>query len=174
MDHDDRIEYLDAAGYPDGTGFLDEGTRLLVDEVANQLAAHAHDVPLSAYDLQFLDDDQHHRFTAWVDGEEIAAMPYRIVAGRMVLLTATVREDFRGKGVATEFIAQVLDDVRQSGRKVTIYCPIVRSFLDRYPQYQDVLDNARPGVTSESVIAAAGSADTIPLVYNDRPASSAQ
>ena len=132
------LEYPDEAGYPDGTGFLDEGSRALIAEIEN--AAHKTDVPLSEYDLQMLHDDVHSRYTAWLDGEEAASMPYRLVAGRMVLLTTTVRPDLRGKGVATEFISHVLDDVRQSGRKVRVYCPIVREFLDRFPQYEDVLD----------------------------------
>jgi predicted GNAT family acetyltransferase len=143
------LEYPDEAGYPDGTGFLDEDARALILEVGG--IDHSTDVPLSDYDLQMLNDETHSRYSAWVDGVEAATMPYRLVAGRMVLLTTTVRTDFRGKGVATEFISHVLDDIRNNGRKVTIYCPIVRVFLDRFPQYAEVVDAARPGVASESV-----------------------
>jgi uncharacterized protein len=148
------FEYPDQAGYPDGAGFLDEGTKKLIAEIDDSDHSMI-DVPLSDYDLQMLNDVNHARYTAWIDGEEAATMPYRLVGGRMVLLTTTVREDLRGKGVAIEFIAHVLDDIRRSGLKVTIYCPIVRVFLDRFPQYVDVLDTARPGITSESVRAEA-------------------
>jgi predicted GNAT family acetyltransferase len=147
------FEYPDEAGYPDEGGFLDEGTKTLIAEIDD--SDRRIDVPLSDFDLQMLNDVNHSRYAAWIDGEEAATMPYRLVGGRMVLLTTTVREDLRGKGVAIEFIAHVLDDIRHSGRKVTNYCPIVRVFLDRFPQYVDVLDTARPGVTSESVRAAA-------------------
>jgi predicted GNAT family acetyltransferase len=159
------FEYPDEAGYPDEGGFLDEGTKTLIAEIDD--SDRRIDVPLSDFDLQMLNDVNHSRYAAWIDGEEAATMPYRLVGGRMVLLTTTVREDLRGKGVAIEFIAHVLDDIRRSGRKVTNYCPIVRVFLDRFPQYVDVLDTARPGVSSESVRAAAQTPTSSPHAEDD-------
>jgi predicted GNAT family acetyltransferase len=159
------FEYPDEAGYPDGAGFLDEGSRALIAELNG--IDHHNDVPLSEYDLLMFHDDVHSRYTAWLDGEEAATMPYRIVAGRFILLTTTVREDLRGHGVATEFISWVLDDIRTSRRQVTNYCPIVRTFIDQYPQYEDVLDTRRPGVTSDSVEKAAATTEPRRLVYVD-------
>jgi predicted GNAT family acetyltransferase len=160
------FEFPDEAGYPDGVGTLDQGTRVLVQEVAAG-APHV-DVPWSDYELQLLDEDRHSRYAAYVDGEEAASLPYRRFGDRLVLLDTTVRKDLRGQGVATEFIARVLDDVRNHGLTVTLYCPVVRAFVDRYPQYADIVDPARPGVTSDSVKAAATSEQAL-LAYDDAP-----
>ena len=34
----------------------------------------------------------------------------------------------------------------QQGKTVTILCPIVRAFIDRNPEYADLIDDQRPGV----------------------------
>jgi hypothetical protein len=60
------------------------------------------------------------------------------------------RARFPQHGIATELIAHVLDDVRGSGRTVTVVCPAVREFMDHYPQYEDRLDKNRPGVRSRA------------------------
>lgn len=54
--------------------------------------------------------------------------------------------EFRGQGIATELILRVLDDVRAQARTVTIMCPIVRTFIDRNPDYADLVDAEHPGV----------------------------
>jgi predicted GNAT family acetyltransferase len=48
--------------------------------------------------------------------------------------------------VAAELIAKALDDIRASGRKVTVICPIVRMVIDHHPQYEDLVDEEHPGV----------------------------
>jgi predicted GNAT family acetyltransferase len=54
--------------------------------------------------------------------------------------------EFRKQGVATELIRRVLDDVRAQGKTATIMCPIVRTFVEHYPEYADVIDPKHPGV----------------------------
>jgi predicted GNAT family acetyltransferase len=77
-------------------------------------------------------------------------LTYKIVGHRFVLLSTSVVPGFRKHGIATELIAHVLDDIRGSGRTVTIICPAVREFMDHYPQYEDLLDKNRPGVRSRA------------------------
>jgi predicted GNAT family acetyltransferase len=61
---------------------------------------------------------------------------------------ADIVSSFQQRGIATELTRRVLDDVRATGKSITILCPIVRAFIDRYPQYADPIDHARPGVSS--------------------------
>jgi predicted GNAT family acetyltransferase len=75
-------------------------------------------------------------------------MPYtRAGDDRLVLLATSVFPEFRGQGVATELIRRVLDDVRRQHKTVTIMCPVVRTFIDRHPDYADLVDAQHPGVT---------------------------
>jgi predicted GNAT family acetyltransferase len=54
---------------------------------------------------------------------------------------------YRDHGVAAELIAKALDDIRGTGKTVTVTCPIVRRMIDHYPQYEDLVDKIHPGVT---------------------------
>jgi predicted GNAT family acetyltransferase len=77
--------------------------------------------------------------------EAVGALSYRFVGGRVVLLTAWVEPAYRRHRVATELIARVLDEVRDTGKKITVICPVVGEFIDRNPQYADLIEAVHPG-----------------------------
>jgi predicted GNAT family acetyltransferase len=53
---------------------------------------------------------------------------------------------YRKHGVATELVAKALDDIRSTGKTITVICPVVREVIDHYPQYRDLVDKVHPGV----------------------------
>ena len=63
-----------------------------------------------------------------------------------MLVAAAVFPEYRRQGVATELIRRVLDDMRTRGNTITILCPIVWAFIDRNPEYTDLIDPALPGL----------------------------
>jgi uncharacterized protein len=140
------IEYPDAAGYPDGTGYLDEGTTALVDEVTAD-AVRAVDRPSAdaEAEIEVHRRDEEHIYAATIGGLEVATLRYNEVESRVVLLTTTVVPEFRGRGIATDLIADALDDLRERGRRVTVLCPVVAAFMAGNPQYADLIDSEHPG-----------------------------
>jgi GCN5-related N-acetyl-transferase len=62
-----------------------------------------------------------------------------------VLLTTWVDPAFRHNRVAKELIARVLNEVRESGKKITVICPVVGEFIGRHPEYLDLIDKVHPG-----------------------------
>jgi hypothetical protein len=62
-----------------------------------------------------------------------------------VLLYTWVDPVYRENRVATELIARVLDEIRESGKKITIICPVVGEFIARNPEYLDLIDKVHPG-----------------------------
>jgi predicted GNAT family acetyltransferase len=128
-------EYPDEAGYPDGMGFLDEGTK-------------QHAEPTSDYEIEVFKDDTLHKYNAVLGEYDVGSLTYDYVGGRIVLLQTVVINTFRHHGIATELISRVLDDIRSTGRKITIICPIVREFIDLHPEYEGLVDPAHPGVGS--------------------------
>ncbi|HET8897022.1 MAG TPA: GNAT family N-acetyltransferase [Protaetiibacter sp.] len=133
--------YPDEAGYPDGVGTLTQDQTVLVGEML---------ADPRALDLDFtlVDDDAESSYEAIVGDTEVGALPYtRVGDDRLVLLATSVFPEFRGRGVATELIRRVLDDVRRQRKTVTIMCPVVRTFIDRHPDYADLVDAQHPGVT---------------------------
>ena len=92
------IEYPDRAGYPDGTGYLDEGQKVLVDEVTAD-ALRAVDRPSADAEAQIevhrLDD--RHVYAATIGDLEVANIRFDEEDGRIVLITTTVVPEFRGR-----------------------------------------------------------------------------
>jgi predicted GNAT family acetyltransferase len=77
-------------------------------------------------------------FHARVDDRQVAVMRY---SGDEVVTINSVVVDpgLRGEGIGTAFIAHVLDDLRDSRRQVIAGCSEVRDFLDRNPEYADLV-----------------------------------
>jgi predicted GNAT family acetyltransferase len=133
--------------------WLDEGTEVLIKNIADGAQAQktaSRPVRGSDYELDITHDADLAVYRAWINDDEVAMFSYKIVGHRIVLLSTSVVPGFRKHGIATKLIAHVLDDIRGSGRTVTIICPAVREFVDHYPQYEDLLDKNRPGVRSRA------------------------
>lgn len=73
-----------------------------------------------------------------------ASLRYDEVDGRVILVTTTVVPEFRGRGIATDLIADALDDIRGRGRRVTVLCRVVAAFMAGNPQYADLIDPEHP------------------------------
>ncbi|MBT2566340.1 N-acetyltransferase [Arthrobacter sp. ISL-85] len=99
----------------------------------------------SEWDLDVINDAERGRWIAVLGAEAIAELTYRFVGGRVVLLSTWVSHAYRNHGVATELIGRVLDEIRPSGKKITIICPVVGEFIARNTQYLDLIDKTRPG-----------------------------
>jgi predicted GNAT family acetyltransferase len=140
------FEYPDSAGYPDGSGFLDEGTaapsRSSTADVVRDL-----DRPSAEADseIRVHRDDTEQLYTATLGGDSVAEIRYDTVDGRIVVLSTTVAPAFRRRGIAEELIAHALDDIRDRGMRVTVYCPVVASFIAQNQQFSDVIDPNYPG-----------------------------
>ena len=126
------------AGHADGVGALSQEQIVLIDELL--------DGPHPAFDFAVVNDEKAGIYGAVVDGRAIAGLPYDVTGDdRLVLLATSVFPEFREQGIATELIRRALDDVRAQGRTVTVTCPIVRTFIERNPEYADLVDARHPG-----------------------------
>jgi predicted GNAT family acetyltransferase len=115
---------------------------------ASLIAALGHvnsDANLSDWEFDVLNDVEHGRWEAILLEDTIGEIPYRLVGGRVVLLSTWVARPYRQQRVATELIGRVLDDIRDSGKKITIICPVIGEFIARNPEYADLIDRAHPG-----------------------------
>jgi predicted GNAT family acetyltransferase len=102
-----------------------------------------------AFDFHVVHDEKARIYEAVVGDTEIAGVPYNAASDdRLVLMSTSVLPEYRRQGIATELIRHVLDDVRARGKTVTILCPIVRTFIERNPEYADLIDPEHPGVTT--------------------------
>jgi predicted GNAT family acetyltransferase len=129
--------------YPDGKGAVSQDQTVLIDELID-------DPRPPASDFEIVKDEKAGIYEAVVGDREIAGLSYNVADDdRLVLLAVSVFPDFRKRGIATELIRHVLDDVRAQGKTVTIMCPIVRTFIENNPEYAGLVDSKHPGVTKK-------------------------
>ena len=99
----------------------------------------------SSWELDVINDAERGRWIAALGAEAISELTYRFAGGRVVLLATWVNHAYRDHRVATELVARVLDELRQSGKTITITCPVVGEFIVRNPQYLDLIGEVHPG-----------------------------
>lgn len=91
--------------------------------------------------MEFRDDPDNSRYVAEDDGQVVGLIEYRVVRDdRLVLVHTEVDDATEGQGVGSRLVKFTLEDLRASGRKIVPECPFVASYLDRHPEYQDVVD----------------------------------
>jgi len=74
------------------------------------------------------------------DGERmIGELAYRRGDARIVFTHAEVDEALEGRGYGSRMATTALDDARRDGLEVVPLCPFVARFIDRNPEYQDLL-----------------------------------
>ena len=85
-----------------------------------------------------VDNSAQHRFELAVDGH-IAATYYEIADGVITFVHTEVPPELGGKGIGSKLIKGALDQVRADGLKVIAQCPFVKAFIDKHPDYADLL-----------------------------------
>ena len=132
--------------------WLDEGTAVVLDDMGRRVPTPPYapqsfvSVPPADYIFTVVHDEAEQAYKAVFGDEEIGYLSYRLVGGRVALWSTAVLPEYRDHGVAAELIAKALDDIRASGKKVTVICSIVRMVIDHHPQYEDLVDKEHPGI----------------------------
>ena len=91
-------------------------------------------------DIEVRDAPDRQRYEAVVDGTVAGFAVYRDYGGARVFTHTEVFPAFEGRGVGTALARGALDDVRASGRTLVARCPFIRSYIERQPEYADLVD----------------------------------
>jgi predicted GNAT family acetyltransferase len=79
-----------------------------------------------------------HRYELAVDGH-IAASYYELAGPVITFVHTEVPPELGGKGVGSKLIRGALDQARSEGLKVVAQCPFVKAYIDKHPDYADLL-----------------------------------
>jgi predicted GNAT family acetyltransferase len=91
--------------------------------------------------MDVTDNAAAHRYEIAEDGRVAGFTQYRRHGEHLIEFVHTVVEpEFEGQGVGSTLIRHVLDAARREGRAVRPTCPFVRAFVERHPEYQDLLE----------------------------------
>ncbi|MGB2569035.1 GNAT family N-acetyltransferase [Micromonospora citrea] len=80
-----------------------------------------------------------HRFEILVDGA-LAGFTAYLPRGEVRVFTHTeVRPAYQDMGVGAALVRATLDQVREQEGRVVPRCPFVRAFIERHPEYADLV-----------------------------------
>jgi predicted GNAT family acetyltransferase len=78
-------------------------------------------------------------------GSELAGqIRYATEPGLVLLIHTEVAEAFEGQGLGSVLVRGALDDIRARGLRVVPVCPFVLSYLERHPEYADLVEPNPP------------------------------
>jgi len=83
------------------------------------------------------------RFEISVDGALAGYATYRDVRSARAFDHTEIAAEYEGMGLASALIRFALDEARTAGRKVLLFCPFVRAFIERHSDYLDLVENPR-------------------------------
>ncbi|MDE0879812.1 MAG: GNAT family N-acetyltransferase [Sphingomonas bacterium] len=84
------------------------------------------------------DNRSEQEFTLSIEGETAVAAYQR--EGDTIVFTHTkVPEPIEGQGVGSRLIRAALDSARDQGLNVVPQCQFVAAYIDRHPEYRDLL-----------------------------------
>jgi predicted GNAT family acetyltransferase len=84
-----------------------------------------------------------YEFVINVDGEEAGITEYRMGPGVRAFMHTVVDEKFQGRGLASRLVRQALEETRAEGLLVEPYCPYTRGFIEKHPEYLDLVPEDR-------------------------------
>ncbi len=75
-----------------------------------------------------------------LEANGVTAVSYYTLAGGVMTFTHTeVPPQARGTGIASRLIAGALEAARARGLKIAVRCPFVGAYLDKHPEFNDLL-----------------------------------
>lgn len=81
-----------------------------------------------------------HRYEIHVDGTLAGfTEAHEGQDGVLVFPHTIVLDAFEGQGLGKVLVGRALDDVRAQGRTIDPQCPYVRGFVERNPEYADLV-----------------------------------
>jgi uncharacterized protein len=99
------------------------------------------------------DVPEEQRYVLTVDGQRVGRLDYALEGDMFVATHVVVKPAYEGRGLGTELVRHVLDEVRETGLALRPECPFVVYFLRKHPEYADLLEDvddvepARDGVS---------------------------
>lgn len=86
-----------------------------------------------------VDSPGEQRYELRLDGGVAGFSQYRLRPGLIAFTHTEVDDVLEGQGLASRLISFALDDARQRELEVLPFCPFVNSYIQRHPEYADLV-----------------------------------
>jgi predicted GNAT family acetyltransferase len=77
-------------------------------------------------------------------GDAAAFLQYELSGASITLVHTEVPAVLEGKGIGSALAKTGLEYARAHDLSVTVECPFVRGYIERHPEYQDLVQRAQP------------------------------
>jgi uncharacterized protein len=89
--------------------------------------------------IEVRDNPSKLRYELLLDNDVVGEIRYRLAPHAVVLVHTEVSPSLEGRGLGARLVAGALDDIRARGLNVVPFCPFVRSYIRRHPDYGDLV-----------------------------------
>ena len=100
------------------------------------MTAHVRD---PAAEVVVRNERERNRYEAHVGREVAGFADYHRQPGLVTVLHTEIAPQFEGQGVGSALVREMLDDIRRSEARVLAVCPFVKAYLQRHPEYADLV-----------------------------------
>ena len=87
-------------------------------------------------------DDEYYELL--VDGQQAGLLVYHVIGSHLSITHTVIEPTYRGQGLSWALVGRALDDIRTRSVTVSNYCPVVSRFVEKNPDYRDLLSMPRP------------------------------
>lgn len=88
---------------------------------------------------QIVDNPEAGRYEIYLDTELAGFAEYHLHQSEIAFIHTEVDKKFEGQGLASQLARYALDDSREQGRAVLPYCPYIRRWVQKHPDYADLV-----------------------------------
>ena len=88
------------------------------------------------------DNADERRYEIHSDGRLAGYLLYGSRPGLIALIHTEIKPEFEGGGLGGKLVRGALDDARDRGMSVLPFCPFVNSWIERHPEYADLVPEA--------------------------------
>jgi hypothetical protein len=81
------------------------------------------------------------KFSAMVDGDEAYLLYHALSEGVLDFASTVPPEELRGRGIASAVVRQALDYAREHHCRVVPSCWFVKGYIQRHPEYGDLINH---------------------------------
>jgi predicted GNAT family acetyltransferase len=90
---------------------------------------------------EVVDAPDQHRYEIRLGGELAGFAVYHRRGGRAYFVHTEIDPAFEGKGLGSALAKGMLEQERDRGEPIVPLCPFVRSYIDRHPEFADLVDH---------------------------------
>lgn len=91
------------------------------------------------------DNPAERRYEVRVDGELAGFSQYRPRSQALAFIHTEIDDRFEGQGLGGKLVSFALDDARSRGLAVLPFCPFVKGYIERHPEFLDLVPAAKRG-----------------------------